>query len=48
MKKRIMVFVAVMMMALSGLCMAHMTGCSINGLVNTDDGQKIAIYTAEG
>ena len=48
MKKRILVLVAVMMMALSGLCMAHMTGGSINGLVNTDDGQKIAIYTAEG
>lgn len=48
MKKRILVLVAAMMMALSGLCMAHMTGGSINGLVNTDDGQKIAIFTAEG
>ncbi|MBE6074957.1 MAG: hypothetical protein E7202_10670 [Selenomonas ruminantium] len=48
MKKRILVLVAAMMMALSGVCMAHMTGGSINGLVNTDDGQKIAIFTAEG
>ena len=48
MKKRILVLAAIMMMALSGSVMAHMTGGSINGLVNTDDGQKIAIYTAEG
>ena len=48
MKKWILIMVAAMMMALSGLCMAHMSDGSINGLVNTDDGQKIAIYTAEG
>ena len=48
MKKRIMALVAVLMLALSGLCLAHMSSGSINGLVSTDDGQKIAIYTAEG
>ncbi len=48
MKKRMLTLLAVMMMALSGLCFAHMTGGSVNGSVNTEYGQKIAIYTAEG
>ena len=48
MKKRILTVVAAMMMALSSMCFAHVSGGSICGLINTDDGQKIIIYTCEG
>ncbi len=48
MKKCILVVAAVVMMAFSGLCFAHTSGGSIYGLSNTDDGQKIIIYTSEG
>lgn len=48
MKMRILTVVAAMMMILSSMCFAHTSEGSIYGLSNTDDGQKIVIYTSEG
>ena len=48
MRKRILVLVAVLMMALSAVAFAHVSGGSINALQNQEDGQKIVIYTQEG
>ena len=48
MKTRILTVVAAMMIALSSMCFAHVSGGSIYGLINTDNGQKIVIYTSEG
>ena len=48
MTTRILTVVGAMMIALSSMCFAHVSGGSICGLTNTDDGQKIIIYTCEG
>lgn len=48
MKTRIMALVAMMMLAVSSFCFAHVTGGSIQHMRNTNDGQKIVIYTQEG
>lgn len=48
MKMRIMTLLAVLMMGLSSICMAHVSGGSIDGMINTSVGPKVAIYTCEG
>lgn len=48
MKTRIMTLLAVLMMGLSSICMAHVSQGSIDGMIDTSVGPKVAIYTCEG
>ena len=48
MKMRVLLLVTLFVLAFSGLVSAHVRGGSITGLRNTNDGQKIVIFTQEG